>query len=86
MPDYICLSRVYPKYIPYIRDLNRIIRGYPWDIPDYVCLSLVYPYTYFFLTKNFVDWEVGAADPEKARQRQYHKPWSQFAVCPAQIP
>ena len=48
MPDYICLSHVYPKYIPYIRDLNRIIRGYPWDIPDYVCLSLVL----FFLQKT----------------------------------
>ena len=25
-----------------------------------------------FFTKNFVDWEVGAADPEGSQQRQYH--------------
>ena len=58
MPGYICLSHVYPKYIPYIRDLNMayhwnicFMSRYPWDIPDYVCISLVYPYIYFFSKK-----------------------------------
>lgn len=43
---------------------------------------MAYPYPYFF-TKNIVDREVDAADPEEVQQRQYHPPWHQCAVCRA---